>query len=293
MDDHVETSRSAASAIDSKKFASPLSKLSVNQMTTYRWSLLDDVVGYREAGIDAIGLWRPKLIDFGEERSLELMRDSGLAVSSLSWAGGFTGSNGCTFREAVDDAREALRLAGLLNAGNLIVVSGARAGHTCNHARRLLTEAMKELADFAAEQNVALALEPMHSMFAGEWTFLNSLEETLEILDRCDHPFVKMAFDVYHLWQEHDLIERIPQIVSRTAVVQLSDWRDPPASDNDRHIPGAGVIPLAEIIAPFIAAGYEGFFDVEIWSERLWTSNYAELLDQCREQFLSIYPSQG
>jgi sugar phosphate isomerase/epimerase len=293
MDDHVETSRSASSAIHPNKAASPLPKLSVNQMTTYRWSLLDDVVGYRDAGIEAVGLWRPKLIEFGEERSIELLKDSGLAVSSLSWAGGFTGSNGCTFQEALDDAREAVRLAGLLNAGSLIVVSGARAGHTSNHARRLLLDALRELADFAAEQNVALAVEPMHPMFAGEWTFLNTLEETLDVLDRCNHPFVRMAFDVYHLWQERELLQRIPQIVSQVSVVQLSDWREPPASDNDRHMPGTGIIPLGEIVAAFVDAGYEGFFDVEIWSEHLWTSNYADLLNQCREQFLSIYPSQG
>ena len=28
---------------------------------------MDDVIGFQETGIDAIGLWRPKLTEFGEE----------------------------------------------------------------------------------------------------------------------------------------------------------------------------------------------------------------------------------
>src|SRR5579872_5457123 len=81
-------------------------RLSINEMTTYHWSFLDDVSGYQAAEIASIGVWRRKLCDFGEERGIELLRESGLAVSSLSDAGGFTGSDGHTFRDGVDDALE-------------------------------------------------------------------------------------------------------------------------------------------------------------------------------------------
>src|SRR5215470_16418267 len=109
-----------------------MARLSMNEMTTYRWSFEEDVVNYRAAGIPAIGVWRQKLSDFGEEKGIELLADSGMTVSNLLWAGGFTGSDGHTFRESMDDASEAIRLAGQLKAGCLIVYSGARAGHTHN-----------------------------------------------------------------------------------------------------------------------------------------------------------------
>ncbi len=89
-------------------------RLSMNEMTTYRWSFDEDVQHYRAAGIPAIGVWRRKLSDFGEQRGIELLKESGLAVSNLLWAGGFTGSEGHTFRESVDDAVEAIRLAGAM-----------------------------------------------------------------------------------------------------------------------------------------------------------------------------------
>ena len=122
-----------------------MAELSMNETTTFRWSFEEDVAHYAAAGIPAIGVWRQKLSDCGQARGLELLRSSGLKVSHLLWAGGFTGSDGRSYRESVEDAAEALRTAAALRTGCLVVYSGARAGHTFNHARRLIHGALKEL----------------------------------------------------------------------------------------------------------------------------------------------------
>ena len=115
-----------------------MARLSMNEMTTYRWSFEEDVQNYVASGIGAIGVWRQKLSDFGEEKGIELLSESGLAVSSLLWAGGFTGSEGRTYKESLQDAREAM---GLAAAGAQIAVNyktdadGAEqpaAGEICN-----------------------------------------------------------------------------------------------------------------------------------------------------------------
>ena len=129
-------------------------------------------------------------------------RPSGLKVSHLFWAGGFTGSDGRSYRESVEDAAEALRTAAAVGTACLVVYSGARAGHTFNHARRLILGALKELLPQAAELGVTMALEPMHPGCAENWTFLTSLDETLALLDVMASPQVKMVFDTYHLGQE-------------------------------------------------------------------------------------------
>jgi sugar phosphate isomerase/epimerase len=262
-----------------------MSKLAINEVTTYRWSLLQDVIGSREAAIDAIGVWRPKLAEFGEERGIDLILDSGLSVSSLSWAGGFTGSHGQSFDEAVEDARDAIRVAGRLGARSLVVFSGSRSGHTGNHARRLLVDALRSLADFAAAHDLCLAVQPMHPRFASEWTFLTSIDETLEVLSACDHRHLRMSFDVYHLWKEPRLLERIGEIAPFVGTVRLNDWREPPRSENDRCQLGDGEIPLSEITRAFVDAEYDGYYEIEIWSEELWSSDYFELLRRCRQRF--------
>ena len=47
-----------------------MSRLSINELTTYRWSFEEDVTRYKAAGIAGIGVWRQKLADFGEEKGV-------------------------------------------------------------------------------------------------------------------------------------------------------------------------------------------------------------------------------
>jgi len=272
-----------------------MSRISINEMSTYHWSLLEDVAGYRAAGVSGIGVWRRKLSDFGEERGIELLHDSELTVSSFWSAGGFTGSDGQTFREAVDDALDALRLAAQLKAGCLVVVSGARAGHTFNHARRLLCEALRELGDAAAHFGLAIALQPMHRRPVERWSILNSLDASLDALSDCGHPHVGLVFDTFHLWHEPDLSSRVPDVIPWIKLAALSDSQSASPSslssdDEERCIPGQGVLPLAEMIAALEVAGYRGAYDVQLTGERCWQSDYGALLADCRAALMNVAP---
>jgi sugar phosphate isomerase/epimerase len=265
-------------------------RISINEMTTYHWSLVEDVVGYQAAGVESIGVWRRKLADFGEERGVELLRESGLAVSSFSCAGGFTGSDGQTFREAVDDALDALRLAAELRAGCLVVVSGARAGHTLNHARRMLRDALRELGNVGAQLGVAIALQPVHRRPIERWSFLNSLDAAAEMLAWCDHPNVGMVFDLFQFWRETDLCRRIPDVVRWIKLTALSDARAPARSDDDRRIPGQGDLPIAEIVGALESGGFRGVYDVQLISEHCWDSAYPTLLRDCLSAVNTLAP---
>ena len=81
-----------------------MNTLAISQLSTLRWAFDDDVHAYAARGFKGIGVYRPKLEDFGLERAVDLLAESELGVTSLSWAGGFTGSDGRAFEEAVLDA---------------------------------------------------------------------------------------------------------------------------------------------------------------------------------------------
>lgn len=138
-------------------------RLSVLEVSTMRWSFEDDVIRYRDHGYRAIGVWRAKLSDFGESKGRELLEELGMGVSSLHWAGGFTGFDGRSHSESLCNALEAVHVASELQADCLVILAGSRAGHTRNHVRRLLVSALKEVAQAAADFGVQLAVEPMHS----------------------------------------------------------------------------------------------------------------------------------
>lgn len=269
-----------------------MTRLSMNELTTYRWSFEEDVRAYQRAGLTALGVWRQKLSDFGEEKGIELLADSKLQVSNLLWAGGFTGSDGRTYSESLEDALDAIRLAAAMKAGCLVLYTGGRAGHTHNHARRLFRDALTKLAPMAREYGVDLAVEPMHPGTGGEWTFLNGLNDTLEMLDAVDQPCVKLVFDTYHLGHEPEFIGRIPDLAERIAVVHLGDSRQPPDGEQNRCRLGDGKLPLKEIIAALTSAGYEGYFDVELLGEEIETSDYQDVLEHSLRAFADLAPCQ-
>lgn len=262
-----------------------MAELSVNETTTFRWSFEQDVAQYAAAGIPAIGVWRHKLSDCGPARATELLGESGLKVSHLFWAGGFTGSDGRSYRESVEDAAEALRTAKMLGTDTLAVCSGARSGHTYNHARRLVQDALAELAPLAAELGVRLAVEPMHPGCARECTFLTNLDEALALLDKVGSPQVKIVFDTYHLGQDPAILDRLAAVAPHVAIVQLGDARRPPEGEQSRCRLGEGVIPLGPIIAGLRAGGYDGYYDVELLGEDIEACDYRSLLEHAKQAF--------
>ena len=262
-----------------------MAQLSMNETTTFRWSFEEDVANYAAAGIPAIGVWRQKLSDFGITKGTELLQESGLIVSHLLWAGGFTGSDGRSFKASVDDALEALQTANALQAPALIVYSGARAGHTHNHARRLIRDALKEMVPVSSELGVTLALEPMHPDCATEFTFLTSIDDVLDAIEAVGSPQVKMVFDTYHLGRDEACVERIGQISQHIALVQLGDSRGPSRTEQNRCLLGEGIVPLKEIVNALTAAGYDGFYDVELLGEEIETIEYSQLLEHAKKAF--------
>ena len=260
-------------------------RLSLNETTRFRWSFEEDVLQYSAAGIPAIGVWRHKLSDCGVQKAAELLEETGLAVSHLHWAGGFTGSDGRSFRASVDDAMEALRTARDLKTNCLVVYSGARAGHTLNHARRLMKEALKQLAPTAEELGVQLAIEPMHPGCAREFTFLTNVADVLELCDAVGSKAVKLLYDTYHLGYEENCVEGIATFADRVALVQLGDGRQSPSVEQSRCRLGDGVIPVGKIVRAFLDAGYDGDFDVELIGEEIETIDYHDLLEHAKQAF--------
>ncbi|MCI0359883.1 MAG: sugar phosphate isomerase/epimerase [Planctomycetaceae bacterium] len=262
-----------------------MARLAVSELTTLRWSFEEDVERLAAAGIAAIGVWRHKLGDFGEERGAELLADSRLAVSSLQWAGGFTGSDGRSHDESLHDARTAIRTAELLSAGCLIIHSGARGAHTFNHARRLFRQALNKLLPLAEERGLVLAIEPMHADCGGGFTFLNCLDETLELVAGFGSRSLKIALDTYHWGYEPSLIGRLPALAPHLAVVQLGDGREPPRGETNRCPLGMGMIPLPEIVAALAASGYDGDYEVELMGEEIEAADYGEIIECSKRKF--------
>lgn len=269
-------------------------QLSMSEVTTYRWSFEEDIRRYLDAGYKAIGVWRQKLSDYGEEDGVDLLAESGLKVTNLLWAGGFTGSDGRSLEDAIEDASHAIRLAGAMDAGCLVVYTGGRNNHTFRHAERLLRCALDQLLDLAEAADVTLAIEPMHPACAMEWTFLTDLESTIALVDSYQNEHLKIVFDAYHFGHDPAVLANLKEIVPYTALVQLGDRLTAHNIDHDRCQLGHGVIPLPEIISSLLEAGYDGDFDVELVGQAIEPNVYEDLLVASQRAFDELLtPSHG
>lgn len=256
--------------------------VAVSQLTTPRWDLREEIDHVVRHGFSALAVWRPKLSDTGVADTARELDKAGVRVSSLQWAGGFTGGDGRSFAESVDDARDAIAAAARLACPVLVLHSGCRGGHTRSHACRLLDAAVGTLLPAAAAAGVRLALKPVHPAAAPGASFLSSLDEALDIVERFAHPSLGVACDLWHFGDRADDVEWLPRIARHAAVVQIADRNGPPCPAADRLPVGHGRLPLDRWVADLLAHGYRGTIEVDPVGEAVETLGYEAVLRQTR-----------
>ncbi|MCA9193860.1 MAG: sugar phosphate isomerase/epimerase [Planctomycetales bacterium] len=258
-------------------------RLSINELSTFRWSFEEDVLHYHQSGFEAIGVWLPKLSEYGEEKGAELIREHGLKISSLQWAGGFTGSDGRSFRQSMHDSLDTIQLAADLGAETVVVIAGGRGGHTRNHASRILRLALRELSEAAQAVGVELALEPMHIGCSLEWSFLNTIPQCLDIIANIARPNLGIVFDCYHLAQDPSILSWLDSIVPYVKLVQLGDAKHSPVGQQNRCLLGEGHIPLSSIVHTFQSHGYNGFYELELIGQEVENLKYEQILGHTKK----------
>ncbi|TWT83378.1 Inosose isomerase [Planctomycetes bacterium CA13] len=259
-----------------------MNTLAISQLSTLRWSFAEDANAYASRGFNGIGIYRPKLEDFGLDRTIELLAEASLSVTSLSWVGGFTGSDGRGFDEAVIDAMNAVRDAANLQAGTLIVLAGGQNNHIRNHARRTLCDALKEIVTIAKEFGVRLSLEPIHPGCGDEWSFVNDLQSTLDIIETVGSPHLGLVLDTYHVGMDEEVVRWLPDVVPHLHLVQLGDARHSPLGEMNRCLLGEGCVPIRTILETLREYDYNGPLEVELIGEDVESLSYNEILDHTK-----------
>lgn len=270
-------------------------RFSLNQWTTRYWPLDDAVAGCAAAGVRGIGLWREPVAAYGLRRAAALLRDAGLTVTSLCRGGFFTGED----RTAVlADNRRAIDEAATLGTSVLILVSGGLpdGSRDIGTARARVSDTLSELAPYAAERGVRLAIEPMHPMFCSDRCVVTTLDQALDLAAPFPAAQVGVVVDTYHLWWDPGVYPAIARAGERIAAFQVSDWITPlPAGVlTGRGMMGDGHIDLRALREAVDAAGYDGPIEVEIFNEDLWARPGAQVLAQCLARYAEhVVPCSG
>ncbi|AQZ60300.1 Sugar phosphate isomerases/epimerase [[Actinomadura] parvosata subsp. kistnae] len=283
--------------------------LSLNQWTTRQWSLPEAVDGCVRHGLEAIGLWREKVAETGLARSVRLVRDAGLRVSSLCrggflTAGGLPGEEGRTaFAQALEENRRAIDEAAELSADCLVLVVGGlpgvrpgealpAAGFTRDlaGARERVAEALAELAPYAGERGVKLALEPLHPIYCPDRAVISTLGQALDLSLPFPEEQVGVVVDTFHVWWDPRLFEDVARAGLRIASYQVCDYLHPLPEDVllGRGMMGDGVIDFRPITAAVRAAGYTGDVEVEIFNADVWAADPDEVVATMKARYEQV-----
>ncbi|HXP75093.1 MAG TPA: sugar phosphate isomerase/epimerase family protein [Stellaceae bacterium] len=248
--------------------------LSINTATLRRERPLAEVVpALAAAGVPGIGPWREQIQAIGIKAAAQLIGDHGLVVSGVSRAGVFTAQGRAGFQHVLDDNRRAIDEAAGIGAKCLVLIGGGLmpGSRDIADARALVAEGLAALLPHARSAGLPLAIEPLHPMYAADRACINTLAQANDLCDALGAG-VGVVVDVYHTWWDPNLEREIVRAgAKRILAFHLSDWLVPTTDLLlDRGMMGDGVIDLKRIRSWVEAAGFDGFCEVEIFSQRDW-----------------------
>ena len=274
-------------------------KLSLNQATVKRLTLAEAVDGCVRAGIPAIGLWRDRVQEIGIEASAEIVRASGLEVTSLC-RGGFMSAHLPEERAAAlaDNRQAVLEAAGVGTDVLILVVGGLPSGSKdLPAARATVAEAVADLAPFAAEHGVKLAIEPLHPMFCADRAVVSTLGQALDIAEAFPAEQVGVVVDTYHVWWDPELEASIARAGKGNRILsyQECDWVVPLPADmllGRGHV-GDGHIDFARMRRLVTAAGWTGYAEVEIFNQEIWDADGDQTIATVRARHEAVSAASG
>lgn len=151
-----------------------------------------------------------------------------------------------------------------------------------DHFRRQTFARFSEIARVLGDQGIRFGLE-----FVGPYTmrhgpaargrhpFIWTMEQTLDLIEEIDPPHDNMGLllDSFHWYTTEDTPDNIIALTPDQVVhVHINDAPNRPVKeqmDNERLLPGEGVIDLGAFLAALMTIGYDGFTAVEVFSEEL------------------------
>jgi sugar phosphate isomerase/epimerase len=260
-----------------------LSKLCIHTLTTKPWEIEYAAEQYANAGVGGISVWQQYLDGRNPAQIGKMLRDYGLKVPALVRGGFFPSTDTSKRLLAIEDNKKMLETAAALEAEMLVLVCGADPGQSLDTSRAQIREGIENLISLASATGVKLAIEPLHPMYADTRSAINTLEQANDMAEAIQSEWVGVAIDVYHLWWDAHLEKEIYRCGKSNKIFafHICDWMSPTADMlNDRGLMGEGCIPVKTIRSWVEKAGFNGFNEVEIFSDRHWAGDQHQYLEK-------------
>jgi sugar phosphate isomerase/epimerase len=256
-----------------------LTRCSINTATLGHREPIDVTIDrIAKAGFGGLAPWRHEVEAADVSKIARQIRALELKVTGYCRSTYFPASTQAQRLANIESNVRALNDAAELAAECFVMVVGGLPEGTrdLSAARTQVQDGIGALLEAARKLGVRLAIEPLHPMYAGERSVINTIDQANAVareLDPHNDGFLGVAVDVYHCWWDPRLEGALTSIGNdnRILAYHVSDWLVPTTDLLlDRGMMGDGVIDLKGFRQSVEHAGYAGMVEVEIFSRDTW-----------------------
>ncbi|MEP7319392.1 MAG: sugar phosphate isomerase/epimerase family protein [Panacibacter sp.] len=260
-----------------------LARLCIHTITTKPWKIEEAAKHFADAGVKGITVWRDALDGRNIKATGNMLRNHDLNIVSLCRGGFFPSKDIHKRKLAIDDNRKAIEEAEALGTPMIVLVCGADPLQSLEESRKQIHDGIAAILPDAQAAGIKLAIEPLHPMYADTRSAINTLCQANDMAEIFNSPFVGVAVDVYHVWWDATLQQEIERCGKNNNLFafHICDWKSPTTDLlNDRGLMGEGCIPVKQIAEWVDATGFQGFREVEIFSNTYWKEDQNFFLER-------------
>ena len=283
-------------------------KIALHELTSSKASFEEDLVAYREAGWTALEIDINKINRYVQQNSMDdyvkLVQDSGLKPIACSGHSIKAFSDPESIKANEEEFCRTLDV--MESVGCPVVVFGSDGPSDIARAKDMSEKGLSErdqayrkqlgvfadqvakLADMAKPKGVTMALEI-------NWcSMCRSVVTAAEAIEMADRDNVGLLFDVAHFVSTPSRLADLDRMKGKIVAGHLNDLRNCPPEimnhNNDRVIPGDGVIPLVEWINKVEECGFYGWHSVELFNADLWKESPLVIAQRVMEGCKRLWP---
>ncbi|MGF1586514.1 MAG: sugar phosphate isomerase/epimerase family protein [Bacteroidales bacterium] len=265
-----------------------LSGLCIHTITTKPFGIEEAISKFSASGVSGISVWRDSYGRFSPRQVGEMIRRSGMKTVSLVRGGFFPSVDEDKRKASIKDNIDALREASEMEAPLVVLVCGADPGQSIQTSIDQIRAGLESILPVAEKYNVKLAIEPLHPVYADTRSAISTMKQANDIAEEFGSPWLGIAVDVYHLWWDQDLEREIIRCGegNRIFAFHVCDWKVPTTDILlDRGLMGEGCINIPQIRQWVNRSGFNGFNEVEIFSNIYWQTDQDEFLKRIIEAY--------
>lgn len=266
-----------------------INRLCVHTFTTKPWSLQEALEGYSEKGVRGISVWQNAIEEMGAQKAGDLIRQYPVDVVSYVRGGFFPSSDAGKRQEAIDHNKRMLDEAAAVGAPLLVLVCGAEPKISLAESREQIQAGIEAILPHAKSVGVKLGIEPLHPMYADTRSAITTLGQSNDMAIAVDDDYLGVVIDVYHLWWDDKLEAEITRCGDHDKLFafHVCDWKVPTEDMLlDRGLMGEGCINVPQIRSWVENTGFDGYIEVEIFSNHYWSMDQGEYIDKIIEAYL-------